>query len=151
MADHNIAEQMLVEHGMLKHIVEGLRAALGWESEGDDFSRKLHTVRFIARCLQRHLDHMLTLEEYDGYMDAVVNLSPQLSRRVDALRQEHDQFRKATLRIVHRLENVLPTDQSTFRNVCEELLALLDALDHHRRKEGDVLQEAFGKDGGGEG
>jgi len=151
MADHNITEQMVVEHEMLKHIIEGLRLAIAVKPEGGDFSRKLHSVHFIALSLQRHLEHMLTLEECDGYMDAVVNLRSQLVRQVDALRQEHDQFRKASHRVLHRLENVSPTDQSSFRTVCDELLAFLESLDRHTRKEVNLVQEAFARDGGGEG
>jgi len=151
MTNNNIADQMVVEHEMLKHIVDGLRLAIGLKPEGDNFSRKLHTVHFIALSLQRHLDHMLALEEGDGYMDAVVKLSPQLGRRVDALRQEHDQFRQASRQVLHRLEAVAPTDQAGFRNACDEVLALLKKLEAHTSKEVKLVQEAFGRDGGGEG
>lgn len=151
MAKNSITEQMAVEHKMLKSIVDGLRQAIALKPEGDTFARKLHTIHFIALSLQRHLDHLLTLEECDGYMDAVVHHCPQLGRRVDALRQEHDQFRKASRQVLHRLESVAPTDQATFRNVCDETLALLNKLDDHTRKEVDLVQEAFGRDGGGEG
>ena len=84
-------------------------------------------------------------------MDAVVNLSPQLGRQVDALRQEHDQFRKASLQVLHGLETVAPTDQTTFRNVCDEALAFLKKLDDHTRKEVDIVHEAIARDSGGEG
>jgi hemerythrin-like domain-containing protein len=151
MADETIAEQMVVEHEMLKYIIEGLRHAIGLKPEGDSFSRKLHTVHFIAQSLQRHLDHLLTLEECDGYMGAVVNLSPQLHRQVDGLRQEHDQFRKASHEVVGQLGNVAPNDQTTFRKACDEVLTLLKNLDEHTRKEVELVQETFGRDCGGEG
>lgn len=151
MANNSITEQMVVEHKMLKSIVDGLRQAIGMKPERDTFARKLHTIHFLALSLQRHLDHLLTLEECDGYMDAVVTLSPQSGRQVDALRQEHDQFRKASLQVLHGLETVAPTDQTTFRNVCDEALALLEKLDDHTRKEADLVQEAFDRDDGGEG
>jgi hemerythrin-like domain-containing protein len=151
MADNSITEQMVVEHRMLKSIGDGLRQAIGLKPEGDTFARKLHTIHFIAQSLQRHLDHLLRLEEWDGYMDAVVHLCPQLGRRVDALRQEHERFRKASLQVVHGLETVAPTDQTAFRIVCDEALALLKKLDDHTRKEAVLVQEAFDRDGGGEG
>ena len=151
MANNSITEQMVVEHKMLKSIEDGLQQAIGLKPEGDTFARKLHSIHFIALSLQRHLDHLLRLEECDGYMDAVVNLCPQLGRRVDALRQEHHQFRKTTLQVLHGLETVAPTDQTTFRNVCDEALALLKKLDDHTSKEAELVQEAIGRDGGGEG
>jgi hemerythrin-like domain-containing protein len=151
MANNSISEQMVVEHEVLKSIEEGLRQAIGLKPERDTFARKLHTVHFIAQSLQRHLDHLLTLEECDGYMDAVISLCPQLGRRVDALRQEHDQFRQASHQVVHGLETVALTDQTVFRNVCDEALALLKKQDDHTRKEAELVQEAFGRDDGGEG
>ena len=151
IANNSITEQMVVEHEMLRSIMDGLRKAIGLKPDGDTFARKLHTVHFIALSLQRHLDHLLTLEECDGYMDAVVNLCPQLGRRVDALRQEHNQFRKASLQVLHGLETVAPTDQTTFRNVCDEALAFLKKLDDHTRKEVDIVHEAIARDSGGEG
>ena len=151
MANNSIPEQMVVEHKILKSIEDGLRQAIGLKPEGDTFARKLHTIHFLAQSLQRHLDHLLTLEECDGYMDAVVNLFPQLGRQVDALRQEHDQFRQASRQVVHDLETVAPTDQTVFRNVCDEALALLKKQDDHTRKEADLVQEAVDRDSGGEG
>src|SRR5262249_17744648 len=151
MANNSITEQMVVEHEMLKSIVEGLRQAIGLKPERDSFARKLHTIHFIAWSLQPPLDLLLTLEECEGYMAAVAKLCPQMSKQVDALRQEHDQFRKASRQVLHGLETVAPTDQRTFRNVCEEALSLLNKLDDHTRKEVDLVQEAFDRDSGGEG
>jgi len=151
MSDKTIAEQMVVEHEILKHIDDGLRLAIGLKPEGNDFSRKLHTIHFTAMSLQRHLDHILKLEECDGYMDAVVKLSPQLARQVDTLRQEHDQFRTASHQVLHRLANVAPNDQTTFGNVCDEVLALLKKLEEHTKKEEKLVHETFGRDCGGEG
>jgi hemerythrin-like domain-containing protein len=148
---NDIAEQMVVEHEMLKNIVSGLRLAIGMKPEGDSFARKLHTIHFIAQSLQRHLDHMLTLEEWDGYMDAVVTLNPNLGRRVDGLREEHDQFRQASRQVLHDLGAVASRDQATFRNVCEGVLTLLKKLEDHTREEVALVQEAVGRDGGGEG
>jgi hemerythrin-like domain-containing protein len=147
----DIAEQSGVEHGLLKSITDSLRLAIGWKLEGKDVSRKLSTVRFVAQSLQRHLDHLFALEEYDGYMDVVVSVSPQLGRRVDALRHEHDQLRHAVARTVQGLERVVLTDQGTLDEVCAELLGVLQQLDEHTQKEARLLQQALKRDGGGEG
>ena len=151
MAYENIAEQTLIEHGMLKHITDGLRTAIRWAPEGGDIGRQLSTVRFIAQSLQRHLDHLLALEEYDGYMDAVITAVPQLSKRVEALRQEHDQFRSLTRRAVHDLEHASPAAPASFTKLCKDLLDLLQKLEEHDHKETALLHEALARDGGGEG
>src|SRR5262249_49880151 len=125
--------------------------ALGWKQEGGDAARKLSTVRFITRSLQRHLDHLWGLEERDGYMDAVLTLSPHLSKRVNALKREHEEFRRTVPGIVDRLDQVSSTDPTTLAAVWDELFALLQKLDEHSRKETGLLLEAFEREGGGEG
>src|SRR5450631_3017505 len=94
MAYTDLAQQTLVEQNMLLLIIEGLRTTLAWEVQGDDFTRKLSTLRFISVSFQRHLERVLALEEYDGYMDLVLHASPQSGNNVDTLRQEHDHLRK---------------------------------------------------------
>ena len=46
----------------------------------------MSTLRFITQSLQRHLERVLALEEYDGYMDLVLHESPRLSNTVAALK-----------------------------------------------------------------
>jgi hypothetical protein len=151
MADQDIAQQSIVENEMLNHIMGSLRLTMAWKVEGNDFSRKLSTMRFITHSLVRHLEHMFALEEYDGYMDVVGKLSPHLARRVDALRRDHDQFRTTLHRFIPRLERASTADLAEFDKLCQELLGLLDRLDAHGRTEAKLIQESFGRDGGGEG
>ena len=151
MAHQDIAQQTLLEQGMLIHLTDALRSVIDWKLQGDDLSRKLSTLRFTAQSFQRHLERLMALEEYDGYMDMVGALSPHLGKDVDALRKDHDQFRKAVSRIVSRLERISSADPTTMGLVCDEMLVLLEGLEDHNRKESDLLQEAFDREGGGEG
>jgi|ERR1043165_7365997 hemerythrin-like domain-containing protein len=151
MAYTDLAQQTLVENNMLMLLMEGLRNTLAWKVEGTDFARKLSTLRFIMHSLQRHLERVLALEEYDGYMDLALSANPQLGNSVDALRQEHEQFRKEASQIVHRFEHVSPTDGDSFTRICGELVALLNRLDGHNKKEISLMQEVFARDEGGEG
>jgi len=136
---------------MLTLLIEGLRNTLAWKVEGTDFTRKLSTLRFITHSFQRHLERVLALEEYDGYMDLVLQASPQQGNNVNVLKQEHQQFRKDASLIVHRFENVLPTDGGSFSRTCDELVDLLKRLEAHNKKEIELMQEAFDQDEGGEG
>jgi hypothetical protein len=146
----DLSQQAMIEHGLLRYLVDGLRVALGWQADGADCSRKLSTVRFISQSFQRHLERLLALEENDGYLDDVAALSPQLGRQVDALRGEHDRLREATRGAVRRLEQV-PPDGAAFAGICADLVAVLDRVEEHSRKEVKLLQEAFDRDIGGEG
>jgi hypothetical protein len=145
------AQQTLVEHELLGYLIEGLRTTLAWHVQGDDFTRKLSTLRFMAQCFQRHLERMMVLEEYDGYMGLAGVTSPWLGRKVDALRGEHSRLREAARRVVHGLEQASPTDRGEFANLCEALAALLLQVEEHTQKEVALVQEALTQDSGGEG
>lgn len=151
MKDSDVTQQTLAEHQMLNYLMEGLRTTITWPVAGNDCSRKLSTVRFIAQSFQRHLERMMTLEEYEGYMDMVTESAPSLRKAVAGLRQEHDQFREASRRIVQRLEQASANNSTALTAICDEILALLRQLDHHGRMEVGLLQEALTRDTGGEG
>ena len=148
---HELAQQTQVESGLLQHLINGLRAALAWEVRGDDFSRKLSTLRFISGSFQRHLERLMTLEEVDGYMDLVLETKPFLSKSVGCLKQDHEGFRSSTRDVVCRLAIVHPTDPITFAEICDDLAELLNKLETHGRKEVKLFQEAFEQEEGGEG
>jgi len=147
--DNDIAQQTVVENDILKLLIEGLRSALAWKVANDSFSRKLSSVRFITQSFQRHLERLMALEEYDGYMVRLKKKAPQLTRAVSDLKQEHETFRTEVRRILHGLEHVSSTDYGTFANLCDELLSLLQDLEEHSNKETDLYHEA--QDSGGEG
>jgi hypothetical protein len=148
---HDIAQQTLIESALLQRLVEGLREALAWQIQGDDFSRKLSTVRFISKSFQRHLERLMRLEEVDGYMDIVLEAKPSLSRTVPSLREDHHRFRQMSGQFVRQLEQVTDTDFESFMSTCHELSGLLDDLDRHHKKEAKLFQEAFEQEEGGEG
>jgi hypothetical protein len=149
--NQEITQQIAVESAMFKLLEEGLRNTLAWKVQGNDFSRKLSTLRFMAQSFQRHLEHLLAGEELDGYMTNVEELAPQLARSVDALKLQHDKFRAGSRRILHDLESVSPSDQAGFVKVCDEFLSLLQSIDEHNEREAELMTEAFTREGGGEG
>jgi hemerythrin-like domain-containing protein len=150
--DHqDVARQTQVEQELLGHIMQVVRISAGWPVPGPDASRKLSTLRFVAQSFQRHLEHLLTLEEYDGYMDLVRTCAPRLGRMTDALKAEHHVFRSETRRLVQRLERLPATDVTALDLVCGELLELLKKVEEHNDKETELIQDAMAQDEGGEG
>ena len=151
MERHDIAEQVRVERELLRFVMEGLRLSTTWQVQGPDASRKLSTLRFVTGSFQRHLERLLALEENDGFMDKVLACAPQLGRATAALRADHDGFRSEARRVVQRLERLPGTDPAALEQVGGELVALLDRIEGHHRKEMALLLEAFERDEGGEG
>jgi len=151
MDQREISRQVLVEHQILNHVIAALRATLAWRQQGNDFSRKLESLRFVGKSFKRHLKHLMDLEEKDGYMAVVLASRPELADVVAALERDHERFRKSLRRILVRLRRVSSTDQETFGAASSDLAALLDELDAHGKRETDLPQEALLTDEGGEG
>lgn len=151
MADKDLAQQTSVETKLLTHLMDGLKVTMVWKLHDDDgLSRKLSTLRFIGQSFQRHLEHLLTLEEHGGYMETVTETSPHQGKAVEALRQEHDGFRSTTAKILFRLER-MPADVLVLNRLCEEWRGLLDKIQKHNKKEIDLLLESLEREVGGEG
>src|SRR5438270_13933721 len=98
MNQFNMIQQTLVEKKLLKVLLEGMKNTLAWKIRGDDRSRKLSTLRFITRSFRSHMERLMDLEERDGYMDVVTEKHPHLSKKVEVLRGEHNEFRQGMAR-----------------------------------------------------
>lgn len=146
-----IAQQAAIEHEMLKHIAAALRATMQWKLTGEDLSRKLGSLRFISQSFQRHLEHIMALEEYDGYMNIVTESYPEFTERTQKLRAEHDRFREELGRVNYRLERMSGADLAAFNDNCTLLSQLLEEINDHNQRETALIQEAFLEDVGGEG
>jgi len=152
MLDQSAAsQQILLEHQTLGHIVSAIRATVAWNQKGPDLTRKIESLRFVCQSMQRHLKHLMSLEESDGYMLDVLEARPELKDEVDALQQEHVHFRTGLNRILNRLRKASPTDQAAIAAASDALLTLLEKLDAHSHKETGLLQHALLTDEGGEG
>ncbi len=148
--DHQaISQQMLIEYDLLAHLQSALRNILQWASHGQDLPRKLSSLRFMTQAFQRHLERLMTLEEHDGYMEVVKESRPTFSPQVDALRAEHDSFRRELRRVTARLERLTPEEPQPISQVSTELESLLSRVEVHGRKEVDLLQESLVQEDGG--
>jgi hemerythrin-like domain-containing protein len=135
-----LSEQMLKEHEVLARLSDSLRTAIRWGQHGD-LSRKLAAVQFLTESFQRHLERMLELEEQGGYLEMLEKSHPQFQSRAATFREEHQQFRESTQRLLRGMgQSIVPT-QSDVESHFNELTALLEKIDTHNKRELDLLQE----------
>ena len=146
-----LIQQTKVESQALEHVTRALEVMLGWNVEGDGFSRKLSSVRFFTELYQRHLERLFALEEVDGYMESVARLKPELSSQVDELRAEHEDMRAAVRKSVVRIDLATPLQLSDFDATCSQLRSTINRALDHLRREDDLLMQTFYGDTGGEG
>ena len=137
-----ILNQARVEQDMLANAKDGLSTALEWQTEGETFTRKLSSLRFAAQNYQSHLERSMAIEEHDGYMDYILEESPQYSKRITSLRKEHDEFRATMSEIMTKLERLAPTDHVGLQVIRQDVHALLRNYEAHNRREASLIQEA---------
>jgi hypothetical protein len=151
MEQESIVQQTKVEREATELVTLALERTLLWTVKGDDFSRKLSSVRFVTESFQHHLERLFALEELDGYMNVVCQLHPEFTDKVKDLKATHAQLHEMTRQLVLNLEQASPTDVTKFEVICEELKSLISSLREHNKQENELLVEAVFRDTGGQG
>jgi hemerythrin-like domain-containing protein len=140
-----------MEHQILDHVKQALRVTLNWQTPSVGMPRKLSSVRFTLQSFLRHLERLMNLEEQDGYMEVVSELKPNMQNRIERLEQDHDQFRKRSEQLLHKMEEISEYDCAQFDQACGMVVEFLAQVDQHDKKEIQLLQETLLCDEGGEG
>jgi hypothetical protein len=128
-----------------------MRVTLDWHAPEVSLPRKISSLQFTIKSLQRHLERLMSIEEEGGYMSDVLAFKPQYRERVDRLAGDHDQFRARLVELVPDLQSLSEWDEANYRRVCDDLRDLLDSLDRHDRHEVELLQQSLLEEEGGEG
>jgi hypothetical protein len=149
--DNSTISSVCMEHQILQHIKEALRVTLHWVAPEVSLPRKLSSLQFTTKSFQRHLDRLMAIEEEGGYMADVLDGKPYLQDRIDGLASDHARFRDRLRHLMPELSALNDWDRPRFVEMCEELAALLDEIDHHDAREIELIQESAVLDDGGEG
>ena len=137
-----VSDQMLKEHEVLARLADALRTAIQWGQHGN-LHGKLSAVQFLSESFQRHLERMLDQEEQGGYLDLLARSQPDYYSRAQVFREEHQQLRTATQRILQSMTPAEQVTQSSADAVFNDLLSLLEQTDAHNKRELDFLQEVI--------
>ena len=142
MSHKLISEHMLLEHEIVARLSDAVRTAIGWNHHGD-LPRELSTVEFLVRSFARHAGRMMQVEEQDGFMDLLRKSAPDLEPQLDEFKREHQQFRQTLDRILARLSQPDAIPEGGTCTLLDELLALLESVDNHNKKEMDFLRQVL--------
>lgn len=149
--DNSAISSVCMEHQILEHIKQALRVTLNWHAPDVSMPRKLSSLQFTIKSFQRHLERVMNLEEEGGYMSEVVDAKPYLEERISFLAGDHKRFRDRLRDLLPALNDIREWEQPRFVEVCSDLSALLDEVDHHDKREVELLYESAIIDDGGEG
>jgi hypothetical protein len=137
----SVEQEALFEHQLLAHIADALRTTIDWALRAQDCSGRLPSLRFIAHSFHRHLEHILDLEEREGYLSSIDSRREgDLREEIHELRREHDAFRQRLRLAVDRLELLSAADYLTVGEVCHALIALLEDINRHNQREMRLIE-----------
>jgi len=150
MRKDSIISQLEIERELISHIGASLGKTLDWPNDADP-SRKLSTMRFITEAFHRHLERLMAIHEYDGYMSYVTRMRTELTAAVDQLRRAHEALRESLRRASLRLQRLSADDGAAIESASDSLRKLLADYDRHLVAETRLIQEALLRDLGGSG
>jgi hypothetical protein len=139
-----IAIQIQIELRLLLSIERSLRTTLQWMTRERGNTRKLSTLRSVARSFERQLSRTRVLADQPGYLHLITAAAPDLMGEVGDLRKAREALQSGFEEIVLRLEYVSPDDADALEQVCTELEHYLGSLNLHGRKELKLLQRSYG-------
>ena len=146
-----IATQSQIELRLLLSIERSLRITLQWMTRERGNTRKLSTLRSVARSFERQLNRTRVLADQPGYLHLITAATPELASAVQELRGARETLQAGFEGIVLRLEYVSPDDADPLQRVCVELERYLDDLNAHGRKELKLLRRSRSRETGAPG
>jgi len=137
-----IATQIQIELRLLLSIERSLRTTLQWMTRERGNTRKLSTLRSVARSFERQLSRTRVLADQPGYLHLITAAIPELASEVQQLRTSRETLQAGFEGIVLRLEYVSPDNAGALQDVCAELERYLDDLNAHGREELKLLRRS---------
>jgi hypothetical protein len=111
-----IAIQIQIELRLLLSIERSLRTTLQWMTRERGNTRKLSTLRSIARSFERQLSRTRVLADQPGYLHLITAATPDLTSEVQELRKARETLQAGFEGIVLRLEYVSPDDADALQS-----------------------------------
>jgi hemerythrin-like domain-containing protein len=140
-----------MEHAVLEHIKQAMRVTLDWRAPEVSMPRKVSSLQFTIKSLQRHLERVMLIEEEGGYMGIVQDTKPHLYEKLVGLASDHQSFRERLKQLQGELDSLTDWESERFQEVCEQIRQLLDDIDRHDVAEVELLQQSLLDEEGGQG
>jgi hypothetical protein len=151
-ARSSLKQQMRIEREILSHVHQALCIALRAPITSEDASEWQERTVFLTDSFYRHIQRMFAIEEDGGYMDFVIDCpQPTLGGRVDLLCAEHRMLVAELAAVLTEGRATRTENLANLHQMRQRIAGFLNRFDEHRRKECELLYEAFLVDLGGEG
>jgi len=136
----SIAEQLQREHQMIGAAAKELKdlverpvspAQSGW----------LNSVRDSLLSLDSNLKTHFAFEEFGGFMEEVVGVSPHSSPQVERLKQDHQTIHAESEKLCRMASGGAPSSETS--QLRKKILRLLELLNRHEHAENELVQRVL--------
>lgn len=145
MTAAELAKWMQEEHAKVAQIKERLLQCAASAPDTNE-ARWIEVLREAFDHYRAHLTKQMAMEEKDGYMLAVAEARPGLSREVERLAHEHGEFLHLMDQISLTLAAIRPDDKTLMRDCCFRVRNLLAFVEQHEKNEGLMIMSALSLD-----
>jgi iron-sulfur cluster repair protein YtfE (RIC family) len=137
----SVGEELRHAHAALLDDLADLQEAVHPSSR-----ESMPALRARLAAAQDHIAEHFRCEEQGGYMEVVRKREPRLAHEIRLLEQEHRVLAESLAALVGQAA-VIPAVNDAFR---EKLLAWIEQIRRHEKRENDLVQNAFNLDIGPE-
>jgi hemerythrin len=138
----SIAEQLKQEHQIIGEAVNALRELVGRPvSPREEQTVWLNSVRDQLFSLGSHLKTHFAFEEFGGFMEEVVGLSPNDCPQIERLKQDHQTILAESERLCKMVSKGLAA--SIIPQLRRKILHHLEALNRHEHTENGLVQRVL--------
>ena len=140
-----IAQWMREEHDKVEDLSNRLKERVAVVPRAN-LGNWINEVRDRFEHFRAHLIKHMALEESEGYLIAVTERRPTLSREVERLEHEHRELEKIMEGIHHAFSELAADDRLLVRDCCARIDKLLAYIERHEDDENLLVTQAFARD-----
>ena len=145
MDTDKIAQWMREEHVKVENLSDRLREQVAVVPR-TNLGKWIEEVRDRFEHFRAHMVKHMALEESEGYLTAVTERRPTLSREVERLHHEHAELEKIMESVYHGLGGVGADDRLLVRDCCTRIGSVLGYVERHEDDENLLVTQAFARD-----
>ncbi len=139
------AQWMREEHDEVEDLIATLRKEIASVPRAN-LDAWLARTRDLFAHFRAHLLKHMALEVQDGYMPAVRERRPTLSKEVARLEHEHGEMTRIMDSVHRALAAVSPHDRLVIRECCQRIGNLLTEVQRHEADENMMVMSVFTRD-----
>jgi len=139
----DVKEQIRVEHACIKNSIEIILNEIRTIPKAQDFVKWKMEFIWRLKDFGKHLKRHFELEETHGFVEELIEASPENFNIIKKLESEHDQIIQTLDFICSELNKIKSHDQKNLLPISSWVKDLVSKITTHETAENDLMQKAY--------